>query len=100
MTKEYTKCYLCAADATQIDNPNEARGVIVQCEGMCVNRYSVTFRALEFYLDYKREEPLTADDRLKLSEYVNKQDVPGGQVVPINTDVIKKVTGKESVHYR
>jgi len=99
MTEKYAKCYLCKGDATTKDDPTTTgRGEIIHCKGKCVNRYSVTFKAFKFYLDHKRDEPLTDDDRLKLSKYVSEKDVSINEVVPIDTDVIKRVTRKESVH--
>lgn len=93
MTHPKIECYLCGSEATLLE-PDTSRDKIVEC-GSCANRYRITRAALKFFFESEDEkENLNDDDKEKLSEYVY------GHVVPINPDVIKKVTGKESVGHR
>lgn len=87
------KCYLCGCEATQKDDPHNPRDKIVECKGGCVNRYKVTDEAFRYKLDWGKKDPLTEDDRIKLSKHVFKQ------VVLIDTEIIEKLTGKRSVGY-
>jgi len=86
------ECYLCGTEATLL-TPDTSGDEIVECR-RCANRYRVTALALHFFFKREDEEILTEEDKEKLSEFVYKH------VVKINPDVIKEVTGKESVHYR
>jgi len=88
MEKVKFKCYLCGGEAEKSDDPSNPRDELVECKGDCVNRYKVTSQAIRYYLDWERGRPLTKEDRIELSSYVHKQ------VVPITTNIIKKVTKK------
>ena len=93
MTHPKIKCYLCGEEATLLE-PDTSGDKIVECR-CCANRYRLTSFALKFFFERQDEKEILNDhDKAKLSEYVYKH------VVPINPDVIKKVTGKESVSYR
>ena len=86
------KCYLYGMEATLL-TPDTSGDEIVECGG-CINRYKIRATALKFYLEREDKEILNEDDKEKLSRFVYNH------TVIISPDVIKKVTGKESVHYR
>ena len=86
------KCYLCGTEATLL-TPDTSGDEIIEC-GRCANRYRITATALKYYFEREDKEILTDFDKEKLSEHVYKH------LIKINPDVIKEVTGKESVGYR
>ena len=93
MTHPKIECYLCGGEATLLE-PDTSRDKIVEC-GTCANRYRLTSFALKFFSEREDEKEILNDsDKEKLSRYVYEH------IVLIDSDVIKKVTGKESVGYR
>lgn len=93
MTHPKIECYLCGGEATLL-KPDTSRDKIVEC-GSCANRYRLTSFALKFFFEREDgKEILNDSDKEKLSWYVYSH------FVRITPDVIKKVTGKESVIYR
>ncbi len=92
MSHPKIECYLCGSEATLLE-PDTSRDKIVEC-GSCANRYRLTSFALTFFFEREDgKEILNDSDKEKLSRYVYEN------VVLIDPDVIKKVTGKESVGF-
>ncbi len=92
MTHSKIECYLCGEEATLLE-PDTSRDKIVECR-RCANRYRLTDAARRYLFEGEDKKEILNDyDKQKLSEYVYKH------IVPITLDVIKKVTGKESVGY-
>ncbi len=87
MTHPKIKCYLCGEEATLL-MPDTSRDRIVECR-CCANRYKIPSK--EFHFFFEVEGKLDNDDKEKLSMFIYSH------FVKITSNVIKKVTGKESV---
>ena len=91
------KCSLCNSESKSHDSPATSRNTTVECPEC--GKYEYTSMAWRFYLGTGRDGPLEQNDGLKLSEYVKEKFNPeAGNPVLITKDVVKAVTGKESVH--
>lgn len=94
---ELKKCFLCDQEAILHEGYDTSGNIQVECDAC--KPYLVTDKAMRFYLDRPDgKKILDEDDFKKLSEYVNEKykDKP----VKISADLIKDITGKESVSYR
>ncbi len=92
MGDQKIKCYLCGTEATSL-TPDDSGDEIIECR-RCANRYRISAIVFKYYFKQEDEEILNENDKKKLSEFVYKH------VVVLNSDVVKKVTQKESVNER
>jgi len=100
MEAKIVKCYLCNAEAEQEEGFDTSRSIRIICQ-QC-KKYLLTHKALFFFFLRKDGKViLNADDKKKLSEYVKKNYNPEkDEAVPISTDIITAVTGKQSINTR
>ncbi len=90
-------CYLCGEEAIHHEGYDTSRNIRVSCD-VC-HPYYVTNVALRFYLNRPDGKKLLDEaDLKKLSKYVQEHYVD--KPVLITADLIKAVTGKQSVSYR
>jgi len=105
MAPTQVSCYLlCGSQAQRVDHYKSAEGpsiadnILVYCPGC--GEYVITDRAQLFmFFPKDGKEILDEADKKKLSDYVRKNGSRGKPVV-LSMDVIKMVTGKESVNSR
>lgn len=105
MVPSEVSCYLlCGSQAQRVDNykldggPGIADNILVECPEC--GEYVITDRAQHFMFFPKDGKAILDEaDKKKLSDYVRNNRGCGKSVV-LSMDVIKMVTGKESVNIR
>lgn len=98
MEQKNISCYLCNAQAKQEEGFDTSRNIRVICREC--KTYLLTYETLRFFFMRKDEEAVLNDeDKKKLSDYVREHyDDEEDEPVPIFTNTITAVTGKQSMN--